>query len=233
MPADEAIILAGGRGTRLQPLVSDVPKPLAPVAGRPFLAWVLDHLAANGIRRVILATGYLSEMVELAVGRAWQSMSIDYSVENDALGTGGAVRQASRKLLGDTAHVLNGDTYLRYSPLALAAAVADSDAAIGVALAAVDNVSRYGAVDWVDGRIVGFREKHGSGPGYINAGCYFLTTAAIAALPDLHAYSLETEVLAPMTAQGRVLAYTQTEGFIDIGVPEDYRRAQDVFGKTG
>ncbi|MEO5827617.1 MAG: sugar phosphate nucleotidyltransferase, partial [Luteimonas sp.] len=121
MPADEAIILAGGRGTRLQALVSDVPKPLAPVAGRPFLAWVLDHLAASGIRRVILATGYLSEMVERAVGRAWQSMSIDYSVENDALGTGGAVRQACGKLHGDTAHVLNGDTYLRYSPLALAA----------------------------------------------------------------------------------------------------------------
>jgi len=230
MAAEEAIVLAGGRGTRLQPLVSDVPKPLAPVAGRPFLAWVLDHLAANGIRRVVLATGYMSEKIEEAIGREWRSMTVDYSVETRPLGTGGAVRQASGKLHGDDAHVLNGDTFLDFAPAAFAAAVARAGASIGVALARVDDVSRYGAVECAGDRIVRFREKGGSGPGRINAGCYFLTAGALAALPAADAFSFEADVLAPMTAEGLVSGYGETGRFIDIGVPGDYRRAQSLFG---
>ncbi len=232
MRAEEAIILAGGRGTRLRSLVRDVPKPLASVAGRPFLAWVLDHLAANGIRRVILATGYMSEKVEQAVGRKWQSMTVDYSVESKALGTGGAVRQAIGKLHGGNVHVLNGDTFLGYAPAAFADAVAQADASIGVALARVGDVSRYGAVECDRGRVKRFSEKGGSGPGHVNAGCYFLTPAALAALPTEDAFSFETEMLAPMTAKGLVFGYTETSRFIDIGVPEDYRRAQSLFGGT-
>lgn len=230
MPADEAIVLAGGRGTRLQALVSDVPKPLAPVSGRPFLAWVLDHLAEGGIRRVVLATGYLSEQIEAAVGRRWRSMAIDYSVEAHPLGTGGALRQACGKLHGDNAHVLNGDTFLDFAPAAFAAAVAHAGAGIGVALAQVEDVSRYGAVECDGDRVVRFREKGGNGPGRINAGCYFLARDALAALPVAEAFSFETEVLVPMAAQGRVYGYPDTGRFIDIGVPEDYRRAQSLFG---
>lgn len=230
MRAEEAIILAGGRGTRLQPLVSDVPKPLAPVAGRPFLAWVLDHLAANGIRRTILATGYMSEKIEQAVGCKWQSMTVDYSVESKALGTGGAVQQAVGKLHGDNVHVLNGDTFLNYVPADFAEAVVRADACIGVALARVNDVSRYGAVQCDEGRIKQFCEKGGSGPGHVNAGSYFLTSAALAALPVENVFSLETKVLVPMTAQGLVFGYTDTSRFIDIGVPEDYQRAQSLFG---
>lgn len=230
MRAEEAIVLAGGRGTRLQALVSDVPKSLAPVAGRPFLAWVLDHLAATGINRVILATGYMSEMIEQVVGRNWQSMAVDYSIESRALGTGGAVRQASCKLLGNSAHVLNGDTFLAYDPRAFAEATVQAGASIGVALARVGDVSRYGAVECEVDRIARFCEKGGSGSGYINAGCYFLAAEALSALPVEDAFSLETEVLAPMTAMGLVFGYTDTSRFIDIGVPEDYRRAQSLFG---
>ena len=90
MPADEAIILAGGFGTRLRGIVDDVPKPLAPVAGRPFLVWVLDRLASSGMRRCILATGYMSETIEQSIGMRWQGMDIAYSVESEPLGTGGA-----------------------------------------------------------------------------------------------------------------------------------------------
>lgn len=230
MRAEEAIVLAGGRGTRLQPLVSDVPKPLAPVAGRPFLAWVLDHLAANGIRRVILATGYMSDAIEQAIGREWHSIAIDYSVESRALGTGGAVRQAATRLHGNNAHVLNGDTFLAYAPATFAEAVVQAGASIGVALARVEDVSRYGAVECNAGKVARFCEKGGSGPGHINAGCYFLTQAALAALPREEAFSLETEVLAPMADTGMVFGYTDTSRFIDIGVPEDYRRAQSLFG---
>ena len=231
MRADEAIILVGGRGTRLQSVISDVPKPLAPVAGRPFLSWVLDHLDASGIRKVILATGYMAEQVASYVGDTWGDMSVSYSVEDGPLGTGGAVRQASGLLQGDTVHILNGDTFLRYAPSELEAATSQAGGTIGVALARVDDIARYGSVVVRDDRVLRFREKGGHGPGLVNAGSYFFTTAALGQLERGKAFSLETEVLEPQTEQGNVIAFTQTSAFIDIGVPEDYERAQSLFGE--
>ncbi len=231
MPADEAIILAGGRGTRLQGVVSDLPKPLAPVAGRPFLAWVLDHLAAQGIRRCILATGYLSSMIEDCIGSRWQGMQVDYSVEESALGTGGAVTQASRQVHGDGAHVLNGDTFLRYSPAALEAVTDQAQASIGIALAYVEHVARYGAVLVDGGHVRAFQEKGGNGPGYINAGSYFFSRGALERLTIQAPLSLESEVLLPHAANGSLAAFNDTADFIDIGVPEDYRRAQLLFAE--
>lgn len=230
MHADEAIVLVGGLGTRLRGVVGDLPKPLAPIAGRPFLAWVLDQLAAGDIRHVILATGYLSDKISQAMGGVWQGMAIDYSVEIEPLGTGGAIHQACRLLQGDSVHVLNGDTYLRYSPHALTETVSRMGASIGVALAAVPDVSRYGAVDCRDGHVLAFLEKGGMGSGLINAGCYYLTASAIASLPVRKHYSFEAEVLAPAAAAGRVCGFSATSGFIDIGVPEDYARAQTLIG---
>lgn len=229
MTVDEAIILVGGRGTRLQAVISDVPKPLAPVAGRPFLAWVLDHLAASGIRRALLATGYLSGQIEAAVGDRWQDMQVDYSIEDAPLGTGGAVRQAAQRLQGDAVHVLNGDTFLRYAPAALEAAARAAELPTAVALAHVDDVSRYGAVVVEGGKIARFEEKGGRGAGLINAGSYFLDAEALASLPATGAFSLETAFLAPQAAAGRVAAFSATRDFIDIGVPDDYARAQTLF----
>ena len=229
MPADEAIILAGGFGTRLRGIVDDVPKPLAPVAGRPFLVWVLDRLAASGMRRCILATGYMSETIEQSIGMRWQGMDIAYSVESEPLGTGGAIALAATRLHGDAAHVLSGDTWLEYQPAALEAAARAVDAPMAIALARVDDVARYGAVDIDQHRITGFREKGEAGPGWINAGCYFLGADALAALPAQDAFSFEQAVLQARTHAGEVAAFTNTAGFIDIGVPEDYARAQRQF----
>lgn len=231
MPVDEAIILAGGRGTRLRAVVSDVPKPLAPVAGRPFLAWVLDQLANEGVRRVILATGHLAEQVEETLGTRWRGMELDYSVEGGPLGTGGAIRLAARKLRGDGAHVLNGDTFLRYSPFALESTARTASLPMAVALASVDDAARYGSVVVADGRLCAFEEKGKTGPGLINAGSYFLDGTAMRGLDAFpQAFSFETEVLVPQAVSGNVAAFTETEDFIDIGVPEDYRRAQTLFG---
>lgn len=229
MRADEAIILVGGLGTRLSSVVSDVPKPLAPVAGRPFLAWVLDHLSENKIRHVVLAAGHRADQVQHAVGPMWRRMLISYSIESRALGTGGAVRLARDKLRGDAAHVLNGDTYLRYSLDALGAATLAAGADLGVALAQVPDVGRYGAVESDGPLITGFLEKGGSGAGSINAGCYFLGSAALAALPSEEAFSFEHALLAPMVAQRKVCGFHDTSAFIDIGVPDDYMRAQTLF----
>ncbi len=229
MRTEEAIILAGGLGTRLRAVVSDVPKPLAPVAGRPFLAWLLDRLAAHGMRRVVLATGYLADRVEAVVGPRWAGMEVSYSVEAAPLGTGGALRQAAACLQGDAVHVLNGDTWLDYAPAALEAAAVRACAPMAIALASVDDVARYGAVEMRDGFAVGFREKGEGGAGWINAGCYFLTAEALGALPALEAFSFEREVLQPRAAAHEVAAFVQTAGFIDIGVPDDYAKAQAIF----
>ncbi len=230
MAAEEAIVLVGGLGTRLRAVVSDVPKPLAPVAGRPFLAWVLDHYAACGLRRVILATGYRSGQVEAAIGRRWQDMEIAYSVEDAPLGTGGAIARALGGVQGDGVHLANGDTFLRYGPAALESATRTAGCALGIALAAVTDVGRYGAVEVENGRVVGFREKHGMGPGLINAGSYFLAAEAFCRLPRAEgAWSFEEQVLRPWSEAAQVAAFDRTADFIDIGVPEDYRRAQRLF----
>lgn len=227
---EEAIVLVGGLGTRLRSVVSDLPKPLACVAGRPFLAWLLDRLADGGIRRVILAAGYRAEQVQALIGTRWRSMDVAYSVEDRPLGTGGAVGRATAMLQGTAVHVLNGDTFLDYDCGALERLTHRVGARLGMTLARVGDVARYGAIECDRQRVVRFREKGEIGPGLINAGSYFLTAQALAALPDQVPYSFETEVLAPLVQAGEVAAFDATAGFIDIGVPEDYLRAQDLFG---
>ncbi|HTQ35605.1 MAG TPA: nucleotidyltransferase family protein [Steroidobacteraceae bacterium] len=232
MRAEEAIVLAGGFGTRLRGVVADVPKPLARVAGRPFLAWVLDFLASQGLRRAVLATGYMADKVQAAVGGRWQTMDIAYSVESEPLGTGGALKLAASRLHGAAAHVVNGDTFLRYSLSGLEDAAHAAQVPIAVALAQVPDAARYGAVAVRDGRITAFHEKGGRGPGLVNAGSYYLSAGALQALPVQAAFSFETEVLLPQAAGGRLAAFVQTREFIDIGVPEDFARAQALFAAS-
>lgn len=230
--AEEAIVLAGGLGTRLRSVVADLPKPLAPVAGRPFLAHLLDQLAASGLRRVILATGYLAETIEQAIGSRWAGMDIAYSREPQPLGTGGAILRAASLLQGEGVHLANGDTFLRYDVHAIERMVYRSEAALGVALAAVPDVARYGAVEVCGDRVTAFLEKGGRGPGLINAGSYFLTASGVAKLPtDDGAYSFENRILLPAAVAGLLVAFRDTTDFIDIGVPADYARAQDLLGR--
>lgn len=227
MASDEILILAGGFGTRLRSEVPDLPKPLAPVAGRPFLTYLLDRYAAAGMRRTILATGYLGDIVEQTIGTHWSGMEVVYSREETPLGTGGAIAAAARLAKGEGLHVCNGDTYLEYSPSALEAAAREGG--MSIALARVDDVSRYGAVDVEQGRVLRFHEKRPGGAGLINAGSYFLSAQVLASLPAEVAFSFEKQVLEPAVADGRVGALVDTAEFIDIGVPEDFRRAQCEF----
>ena len=226
MHALEAIVLAGGFGTRLREVVQDVPKPLAPVAGRPFLAWLLDSLQQGGLSRVVLATGYLSHLVEEAIGTDWRGMSVAYSVEEQPLGTGGAIRQALSATRGGPVLVLNGDTWLRFDQAAFAAGVGRAGLPLGMARARVPDVTRYGAVSVANGRIQAFGEKSATGPGYINAGVYYLGNPATLDFPAAENFSFEKEILTPAACAGQVAGFTDTSDFIDIGIPDDYARAQ-------
>lgn len=228
MPPDlEAIILAGGFGTRLRQVVQDVPKPLAPVAGRPFLAYLLDSLSQAGVKRAVLATGYLSEQIEAAMGHAWRGMALAYSVEETPLGTGGAIKKALAETSGGPVLVLNGDTWLRFSASEFATALQSSSLALGMALARVPDVARYGAVALEESRITGFGEKNSSGPGFINAGVYCMADPSQLSFPAADAFSFEKEILAPASTAGHLFGFIHTSDFIDIGVPEDYARAQE------
>jgi D-glycero-alpha-D-manno-heptose 1-phosphate guanylyltransferase len=225
---DEAIILVGGFGTRLRSVVSDVPKPLAPVAGRPFLAWVLDALAAQGIRRVILATGFMGDRVLAVCGDHWHGMEVMYSQESKPLGTGGAIALAFSQVHGDACLVLNGDTWLTFDCADFDRDWRASDARLAVALVEVADVSRYGAVRVERNRVTGLVEKGLAGPGYINAGAYGIRRSLLADFPAVESFSFEREVLTPMVQRESVFGYTHTGDFVDIGVPQDYQHAQRV-----
>jgi len=230
---DEAVVLAGGFGTRLRSVITDVPKPLAPIRGRPFLCLLLDMLASQGIRRVVLATGYMGDKVVETLGSQWRGMALVYSQEDQPLGTGGAIAKAAAHIEGDAWFVLNGDTYLSLDYPSFDAQVREAGALLGMALAHVPDVARYGAVRVEQGRVAGFVEKGESGPGYINAGVYRIERGLMASFRAATPFSFENTVLVSEAERGVVTGYTRTDAFIDIGVPEDYARAQDALQMIG
>ncbi len=222
---DEIVVLAGGLGTRLRPVVAEVPKPLAPVAGRPFLHWLLEGFAARGITRAVLAIGYRAEMIRQAVGDRFAGMAIAYAEEETPLGTGGALWAALTKCRGESVFAANGDSWLGMDLANFASAPAEAD--LLLAVRRVPDRSRYGAVLVEGNRIVGMVEKGGTGPGLVNAGLYLLRTDLPARHPLPAPFSLETEVLA-RPAGLDVRAVETDAPFLDIGTPEDYARAQTL-----
>lgn len=225
-----AAILAGGLGTRLRDVVTDRPKVMAEVAGRPFITHLLDQLIDSGISRVVLCTGYQADYVRTGLGNDYRGAELVYSVEDCPLGTGGALRHASGLMTGETVLVLNGDSYCQCSLKAFADRWAASGAVAGMALASVGEVSRFGAVI-IDAasRVESFAEKGGqSGPGLINAGLYLLPADLIREIPTSRAVSLELEVIPQIIAAG-LFGYRCEGSFIDIGIAADYQRAQHFF----
>lgn len=225
----EAIVLAGGFGTRLAHVVPHVCKPMAPVAGRPFLRFIMDQVAANGVERAVVADGYRKEQIEGFFANAYRGMDIVYSPEDAPLFTGGAVKQALAKCKGDWVFVMNGDTWLDVDFGAMEAAAenaSDSVKAI-IAVKRMRNFERYGTVD-VDGEgvIAAFHEKRPCADGLINAGVYLLRRDALINMP--RKFSLESDWFEGVVGAGRLRACECEGGFIDIGVPEDYERAQSI-----
>jgi len=225
----EAIVLAGGLGTRLRSPVPDLPKPMAPVDGRPFLEFVLDSLVNSAFDRAVLATGYRHEVISKHFGARYRSLSLAYSVEQQALGTGGAILLALSHTTAAHVFVLNGDTFVMVDHSRMLAAHRAAGATATMAIARVADAGRYGSVH-IDGDIVqGFREKGETGEGWINAGIYVIDTRLRERLGEVRPFSFEQEVLVREAAEGRLRAFPASGGFIDIGVPEDYARAQSLF----
>jgi D-glycero-alpha-D-manno-heptose 1-phosphate guanylyltransferase len=225
----QAVVLAGGLGTRLRSAVPDRPKPLALVAGRPFLHVLLESLERQGVRHVVLAIGYLGEMVRAAVGDRFGGIDVSYSVEEQPLGTGGGLKLALAHVRGPHAFVLNGDTYVDVDLPAMLSAHVASRASITVATVEVPDASRYGTVEVVGGRITAFVAAGRPGPGTINAGVYAMATDALAGEPEAAAFSFERDFLQARLDRLAPHSFPAGPAFIDIGTPTDYARAQTFF----
>lgn len=231
----DAIILVGGRGTRLQDVVPDRPKALAPVAGRLFIDWIISDLIAQGIRRVVLATGYQAEMLEEHVRNrkvTAEGIEIVCSRESVPLGTGGALRHAVEKIATEQVLVMNGDSHcpFRFQQLL---AVHTSTRAVGTLwVIPHDDPSQYGLVETTaDGRIVGFHEKPGrSTSGAVNAGIYIFDRKVLHRIPTQRPVSLEREIL-PQLVRQKLYAVAGTGPFVDIGTPAGYRAANRLFAQ--
>jgi D-glycero-alpha-D-manno-heptose 1-phosphate guanylyltransferase len=225
----EAIILAGGLGTRLREVVPNCPKPMAPIAGRPFLEILLQSLASKGFLRVVLSLGFMAEKVVNHFGNRFAGMELVYVVEDQPLGTGGAVRLAMTKCMEDHVFIMNGDTFIdleadsidehwltKRNPIIVGTHVPDT--------------SRYGRLQVRDGIVNSLMEKGVSGPGLINAGCYVFSRSLLDQIPFNQRFSFESEFLVNILQMLTVDVFVSNGRFIDIGVPEDYCRAQLELG---
>ena len=227
----DVLILVGGKGTRLRKVVNDRPKPMAIVAGRPFLEWLLLMLRSQGISRVVLCTGYMGQVIETYFGNGNKiGMDIVYAYESVPLGTAGAIRNALNKTNSERLLVMNGDSYCGLDIDHFRQEHLRVGARVSLWTVTVDDCSRYGAVE-ISGKnaVLAFREKtQNKQSGLINAGIYLFEREVIAAIPLGQIVSLETQVFPSLIGQG-LYAVAGGKSFIDIGTPESYDEAQLFF----
>ncbi|MBA9079237.1 MULTISPECIES: nucleotidyltransferase family protein [Rufibacter] len=228
----EAIVLAGGLGTRLRSVVQDVPKPMAEVAGRPFLDYLLFTLAKNNIKKAVLAVGHKHEVIqEYYAGQNPFGVALEYSIETELLGTGGAISQAAGLVQADDFFILNGDTYFEVDLAALHAFAQGKNADLALSLKQMKDSDRYGSVVTApDQRVTSFKEKQ---PGQkqdllINGGVYYMKKHLLQSFSLPQKFSFEVDLLQPFLPQIKVYGQTYRGTFIDIGIPEDYQRAQQL-----
>ncbi len=220
----KAVILAGGQGTRLQSVISDIPKPMAPVNGRPFLVFLVTRLVALGFNDIILSVGYLHEQImdHFGDGREFQA-SISYCIEHEPLGTGGAVREALLLANTEDLLVMNGDTYVAADLERLVSFHESLQGFATMAVVPIEDASRYGAVNVSpSGLVTEFAEKKSAGSALINSGVYVFSRKVLESIPPGRV-SLEADVLPILASAGHLAAQIQDVPFIDIGVPSAYR----------
>lgn len=226
----QAILLAGGLGTRLRSVVSDRPKPMALIGEKPFMEYVVHELSRHGITDIIFAVGYKGSMVEEYFGDGsgfaapdGTPITVHYAYEEELLGTAGAIKNAGRFVTEDSFFVLNADTFYQIDYSRLVTMQQESDLDMALVLREVPDISRYGAAVLTNGRLTGFNEKTAQAkPGTINGGVYLMKRALLDEIPA-GKVSLENEMIPKWLSEGRSLGGFVNDGyFIDIGIPEAY-----------
>jgi D-glycero-alpha-D-manno-heptose 1-phosphate guanylyltransferase len=227
-----AIILAGGFGTRLQSVVNDLPKPMAPINGEPFLNYQLNYLKHYGIKNVILSVGYLAEKIKAYYGYNFNGLEIDYVVEENPMGTGGGIRLALEKCTESLSFVLNGDSFFDVDLIKFYDLHIQNRSQISLALRKVNNSSRYGTIEKTKENIISsFKEKSGiDHEGIINGGVYLLDkNLYLQKTPSATNFSIEKDFFEKQLSNSLISGFEFEGYFIDIGIPEDYLKAQNEF----
>lgn len=229
----EAVVLAGGFGTRLRSVISDLPKPLAPVNGHPFLHYVFAHLKKHGLQHVVLSVGYMHEKIQEHFGNEYLGMNVSYAIEHEALGTGGGIRLGME--LCKDAHVLamNGDTLYEVPLTEMFDQHLGGSCDATLAMRKVEDGSRYGTLQLEGKRITAFREKspEHTGPHLINGGVYAMRRKSFMGLTQpKEKFSIEYDYFGKYADKMLLNGFDCDAYFIDIGIPEDYARAQKEFG---
>ena len=234
----EVIILAGGLGTRLRSVVSDLPKCMAPVAGRPFLYYVINYLQSQGVEKFIFSLGYKHEAIEEYLQKRFSTISYQTVIEKEPLGTGGAARLACNKATEKNVLLANGDTMFKIDISLLSALHGKKNSACTLSLKPMKNFERYGVVELnADSSIKDFKEKKLYESGYINGGLYAINTEQFLKedFPEKFSFEkdyVEKSIAHPGNPAAKMYGNVQDEYFIDIGIPEDYNRAQTEFKQT-
>jgi len=227
-----AIILAGGMGTRLKTIISDLPKPMAPIMNVPFLTYQLNYLKHFGIKKVIFSVGYLSEKIIGHYNQSFENISIEYSIEKNPLGTGGGIRMAMSNLNEDLVLILNGDSFFDLDLEQFYNLHLEQKSEFSLALRYVNNSERYGNIEFnSSNQITSFIEKNQlNQSGYINAGVYILSKKLYLqnTKPNIN-FSIEKDFFEKQLNQLIIKGFEFKDYFIDIGIPEDYLKAQDDF----
>jgi len=227
----EAIILAGGFGTRLQTVVSDVPKPMAPINNEPFLNYVFDYLKHYHIEHVVLSTGYLADKISEYYKNDYQGIKISYTKEETPLGTGGGIRLAMEKCYTKQVLVLNGDSFFDVNLNQYFNQHTSFHSDCSLALRKVENAARYGTIKLGDGFIKAFKEKDSiEKEGIINGGVYIINRELFLNKTDvLKPFSIEKDFFETRINELNLMGFEYKGYFIDIGIPDDYKKAQDDF----
>lgn len=224
----EAIILAGGFGTRLAHIVKDVPKPMAPVCGVPFLTYIIDDIMNKGVKKAILAVGYKKKIIEDYFKDKYYTCDIEYSDEDKPLFTGGAIKKALNKCKDENVLVINGDTFFDVDLEDMLNFHIQNNADITVACKKMFDFDRYGTVNIEDGRITEFKEKVFIEEGIINGGIYIIKKDLLNCMQE-EKFSFETDFMEKEVCNKRIYAFLSDGYFIDIGIEKDYYKAQEDF----
>ena len=224
----EAIILAGGFGTRLQHIVSDVPKPMAPMdkQGTPFLAILLDCLYEAQFSRIVLSTGYMKEKIRTYFGVQYRGMELLYSEEDTPLLTGGAIKKALTYCESDSVFILNGDTYFEVDFAGMRKISQEQNADVVIAVKEMKNLDRYGTIVSDGIRVLEFQEKRYQRSGWINGGIYLVRRNLFSNVEERFSFE---NYLEKKVRHLHIIAYPSDSFFIDIGVPQDYFHARERY----